>query len=83
MTKELASQKINSALSKQCKVRIYFKNRAPIFGTFASLSDFKEMLSKGYVRFVSEANLENFQKLKLSNYTRLFVITDFTYIDEY
>lgn len=65
------------------KSRIYFQNyeRAPMFGTFVETEDQQEMEDKGYVRFVSDRNIDQWEETKNVHWTKVLAIYEIKYIE--
>lgn len=75
------------------KSRVYFMHydRSPQFGIFVELDGHEEMLEKGYLRFVSESKMRDWEALvnegasdaKLKMLTRLFTLSEIRDIQTY
>lgn len=60
----------------------FFRNdfRAPIYGKFVKCDDHEELWNKGFVRFVHEKMIDDWNVTNNIEFTRLFVISNFWYI---
>ena len=65
------------------KSRVYFQNyeRTPLFGTFVETEDQQEMEDKGFVRFVSDRNIDQWNESKNVHWSKLIQINEIKYID--
>lgn len=73
---------INQSITDDKKARIYFKDlvRPPLFGKFVKLADAPEIEKKGFVRFVVDYKLSDFEQTGHVMFTRLFTVESFNEI---
>jgi hypothetical protein len=79
MTKEEIQKFIkgNSVPDNKC-LKITFRKRNPVYGVFVEYKDADELQAKNFWRVVTVTHLEEWQKSKDINLSRLFNGSDFT-----
>jgi hypothetical protein len=82
MTPEMIEKIVENAQRKNALVRIQFKDRNTVSGTFIQGVDYEELKPKNFWRIVNESNLQEWKQTKNINLSRLYNGASFTKISD-
>ncbi|MCZ2459107.1 MAG: short-chain dehydrogenase [Chitinophagales bacterium] len=82
MTQDKIEEYINQKSRKDIPVNIHFKDRNTVKGLFIRSSDYHELKSKNLWRVVSSGYLDEWEKTKNDNFSRIFNGISFTQLTD-
>jgi hypothetical protein len=82
MTPEMIEKIVENAQRKNALVRIQFKDRNTVSGTFIQGVDYEELKPKNFWRIVNESNIQEWKQTKNINLSRLYNGASFTKISD-
>lgn len=80
MTTELIEKHVEQSHKNNSIIHVHFKDRNMVSGFVVKGNDYNELKAKNFWRIVGESNLEQWQRTKDVNLTRLFNGISFTKI---
>ena len=78
MTNDLITKFIENKSRNNIQVNIHFKQRSTITGLFIRTNDYLELKSKNFWRVISNTKIEEWEKTKDMNLSRIFNGAEFT-----
>jgi hypothetical protein len=78
MTNDLIEKFIENKSRNNTQVNIHFKQRSTITGLFIRANDYLELKSKNFWRIISNTKIEEWEKTKDMNLSRIFNGSEFT-----
>ncbi len=78
MTTELIEKHVEQSHKNNTIINVHFKDRNMVTGFFVKGNDYDELKAKNFWRIVGEANMEQWQRTRDINLTRLFNGISFT-----
>ena len=82
MTTELIEKFVQNKSRKNSAVNIHFKERSSVKGLFVQTSDYDELRYKNLWRIVSSAKIEEWNKTKNIDLSRIFNGLSFTRLSD-
>ena len=82
MTNEAISRFVETKNHTTQALKVHFKTRSTITGLFIKGNDFEELRSKNFWRIVTSAHMEQWEKTKDMNLTKIFNGSEFTRLSE-
>lgn len=73
---------IESKVSKNAKVNIFFKQRSTVKGVFIRTNDYEELKSKNFWRIVSDSKVQEWEETADNSLARIFNGAEFTRLSE-